>query len=200
MTTTQYLTGFIAISQDYLDILHKSAIFTLWIKPFSDNQQLTFDPEASLQIGTGNTWHLTFENFKVEDYAQHIEAELIKLLKEMPFTKGQTKPKLEFNLLIHYNDPDNNCFQAKSYYNTPLNIIISKDLTTSLTTEISIIEPPTPDSNTKTSDIDCNRCENPFVVNKDIVLRVRQGTFTSENDFQNGEIEGDYHEHCLNVS
>jgi len=102
--------------------------------------------------------------------------------------------------LIHYNDPDNNCFQAKSYYNTPLNIIISKDLTTSLTTEISIIEPPTPDSNTKTSDIDCNRCENPFVVNKDIVLRVRQGTFTSENDFQNGEIEGDYHEHCLNVS
>ena len=118
----------------------------------------------------------------------------------MPYSKDQTIPKLEFSLLIHYNDPDNNCFQAKSYYNTPLNIIISKDLTTSLTTEISLIKPPTPDPNTKTSDIDCNRCEKPFIVKKDLVLRVRQGTFISDVDFQNGEIEGDYHEHCLNVT
>ena len=200
MTATQYLTGFIAISQNFLEHFNTTELFSKWIKPFNDNNQLLFDPEAPLIIDTGNTWHFTFENFKVEDYAQHIEAELIKLLKAMPYTKDQTIPKLEFSLLIHYNDPDNNCFQAKSYYNTPLNIIISKDLTTSLTTEIPLTEPPTPDQNTITSDIDCNRCDNPFVVNKDVVLRVRQGTFISENDFQNGEIEGDYHEHCLNVT
>ena len=119
MTTTQYLTGFIAISQNFLEHFNPTELFTKWIKPFNDNQQLTFDPEASLQIDTGKTWNFTFENFKVEDYAKNIEAELLKLLKAMPYTKDQTIPKLEFNLLIHYNDPDNNCFQAKSYYNTP---------------------------------------------------------------------------------
>jgi len=116
MPSIQFLSGHIGLPRDQLNLFKMTKLYRHWIVKHEDivNDQGTVNySEISNQI------YFEFSDFRVDNYSEMIEADLIVLC-------GKFKPgAINLNLLLSSSDQD---FSADNYYTNDLHELQVKHL------------------------------------------------------------------------